>query len=50
MTPVQTASFSLHFVAFTAGNGFGGEFSVASIFSDEMALQRGEPVPIWGYL
>ena len=29
--------------------GLGGELSVASIFSGGMVLQRGEPVPVWGW-
>lgn len=29
--------------------GLGGDLSVASIFSGGMVLQRGEPVPVWGW-
>jgi len=40
---------SLALVALLPLSVFGGEFSVASIFSDGMVLQRGESVPIWGW-
>ena len=36
-------------LAVIAQNCFGGEFSVASIFSDGMVLQRGQSVPVWGW-
>ncbi len=39
---------SLALVALLPLNVFGGGFSVASIFSDGMVLQRGESVPVWG--
>jgi len=39
---------SLALVALLPLNVFGGEFSVASIFSDGMVLQRDEPLPVWG--
>ena len=35
--------------AFCAGSVFGGDLSVASIFSDQMVLQRQTSVPVWGW-
>ena len=40
---------SLALLALLPIDAFGGEFSIASIFSDGMVLQRDEPVPVWGW-
>jgi sialate O-acetylesterase len=49
MRPKQTLTFILLLFALAAESASGSEFSVASIFSDGMVLQRGEPVPVWGW-
>ena len=41
--------FFLTLSSLLPGNCLAGEFSVATIFSDGMVLQRAEPVPVWGW-